>query len=105
MTRRTQWEGIAAGLLSLGLAAVLIPLLSGLLIGLPLALNPPREAERLTYPGRVTFTQTAGGYTRVAWDAADWDHPDPCPLAVRLAGTNLAPADLGSPDRLRRLGW
>jgi hypothetical protein len=74
-------------------------------MGLPWVLSPPRDEERLKYPNRVTFTRTPGDYTQVNWDAADWDDPGPCPLAVRLAGVDLDAAALGSPERLRRLGW
>ena len=101
MTKRTQWNLIAAVLLVLGLAAVLVPLL----MALPWVLFPLRDAERLKYPDRVTFTRTDGDYTRAAWDAGDWDKPGPCPVTVHLAGQDLDPADLGSFDRLRRLGW
>jgi hypothetical protein len=99
MTRRTQWNLVAGVLLALGLGAVLVPLLMALTLG------PLRERGRLEYPDRVTFTRTPADFSRADWDAADWDDPGPCPLAVRLAGADLAPADLGSPDRMRRLGW
>src|SRR5687768_10320402 len=105
MTRRAQWEVIAWVLLALGLGAIVVPLLMALVMGLPWVLSPPRAEERLRYPDRVTFTRTPGDYTQVDWDAADWDDPGPCPLAVRLAGADLDAAALGSPDRLRRLGW
>lgn len=99
MTRRTRWNLIAGALLALGLATVMIPLLMAFTLG------PLRERGRLEYPGRVAFTRTPGDYTKVAWDAADWDNPGPCPLAVHLGGVDLDAAYLGSPDRLRRLGW
>ena len=50
-------------LLAFGLAAVSAPLI----LALPWMLFPLRNAERIKYPDRVTFTKISGIFAKVDW--------------------------------------
>jgi len=93
---------LAAILLTLGLGAIVVPLL----MALPWVLFPLKDYPPLRYPDGVTFFQDSSGrFRKAGWSADDWDHPTPCPLTVHLPTGDLDPAHLASLDRLGRDGW
>ena len=88
-------------LLALGLAAVSVPLI----LALPWLLFPLRNAERIKYPDRVTFTKISGIFAMVDWGCEDWDRPTQCPLIVHFNGSDMDAKYLSSVERLHREEW
>jgi hypothetical protein len=95
--RRVVWCVLGAAVLVT--AALLIPAFLRATIVL-------RSYSPMSYPDGVQFHQDSGQMFRTMWWMTDdWDRPGLCPLTVHLPAGDLSPADLGSPDGLRRLGW